>query len=81
MAIDTPGFDDTGRTNVEILKEIIASLTKLYKRGGQILVMIYLHCITDSRVSGSALKTPRDFQVIDWCLGDAYRPDREYIVE
>ncbi|KIX10129.1 uncharacterized protein Z518_01210 [Rhinocladiella mackenziei CBS 650.93] len=62
--IDTPGFDDTGRPNVEILKEIIASLTKLYERGGSISGMIYLHRITDPRMSGSALKTLEIFKLL-----------------
>lgn len=62
--VDTPGFDDTGRPTVEILKEIIATLTKLYERGGRVSGLIYLHRITDPRMSGSALKTLQIFTLL-----------------
>ncbi|EXJ74760.1 uncharacterized protein A1O5_01455 [Cladophialophora psammophila CBS 110553] len=62
--VDTPGFDDTGRQNIEILEEFIVSLTKLYERGGKVSGMIYLHRITDPRMGGSALKTLEIFKLL-----------------
>ncbi|KAL9116168.1 MAG: hypothetical protein Q9227_000538 [Pyrenula ochraceoflavens] len=89
--LDTPGFDDTGRPNVEILTEIIASLTKLQEHGAYVSGMIYLHRITDTRMSGSALKTLQIFKLLTglsampivrlvttrWNEVDSNGPDRE----
>ncbi|KAL2797404.1 hypothetical protein BJX66DRAFT_335022 [Aspergillus keveii] len=54
--IDTPGFDDTNRSDTEVLKEIARWLVASYK--GKILLngIIYLHRITDIRMQGSARK-------------------------
>ncbi|KAL3461859.1 hypothetical protein BJX64DRAFT_259879 [Aspergillus heterothallicus] len=52
--IDTPGFDDTHRSDTDVLKEIARWLVASYK--GKILLngIIYLHRITDIRMQGSA---------------------------
>ncbi|KAL4887203.1 P-loop containing nucleoside triphosphate hydrolase protein [Aspergillus karnatakaensis] len=54
--IDTAGFDDTNRTDGEVLRGIAQWLVRAYK--GQILLkgIIYLHRITDTRMPGSARK-------------------------
>ncbi|KAJ0421505.1 hypothetical protein BJY00DRAFT_282349 [Aspergillus carlsbadensis] len=54
--IDTPGFDDTNRSDTEVLKEIARWLVASYR--GKILLngIIYLHRITDIRMQGSARK-------------------------
>lgn len=54
--IDTPGFDDTNRSDTEVLKESARWLVASYK--GKILLngIIYLHRITDIRMQGSARK-------------------------
>ncbi|KAL4911156.1 P-loop containing nucleoside triphosphate hydrolase protein [Aspergillus multicolor] len=54
--IDTPGFDDTTRSDSEVLKEIAGWLVSSYK--GKILLsgIIYLHRISDVRMQGSAKK-------------------------
>ncbi|KAH8596541.1 hypothetical protein B0O99DRAFT_619267 [Bisporella sp. PMI_857] len=54
--IDTPGFDDTNRSDTEVLSEIASWLVGSYK--GKILLhgIIYLHRITDIRMQGSAQK-------------------------
>lgn len=62
--IDTPGFDDTERENLDLLKELIACLTLLDKRGGHIAGIFYLHRITDPRMSGSALKSLSIFKLL-----------------
>ncbi|KAL2827118.1 hypothetical protein BJY01DRAFT_255786 [Aspergillus pseudoustus] len=54
--IDTPGFDDTNRSDTEVLKEIARWLVASYK--GKILLngIIYLHRIADIPMQGSARK-------------------------
>lgn len=60
--LDTPGFDDTTRSNAEILKEIVYFLNKVYEAGFSLLGIIYLHRITDPRMSGSAIKNLEIFK-------------------
>jgi hypothetical protein len=54
--IDTPGFDDTNRTDADILQEVAFWLVKSYKIGIRLNGIIYLHRITDVRVGGSAIR-------------------------
>ncbi|OBS23312.1 hypothetical protein FPOA_03861 [Fusarium poae] len=54
--IDTPGFDDTTRSDTEVLKEVAFFFSQMYKKKVQLAGIVYLHRITDNRVSGSALK-------------------------
>lgn len=68
--LDTPGFDDTSRPDSEILQEIAFYLAALYGRKIQFAGVIYLHRITDTRVSGSSLKNIRILQNI--CGEDAF---------
>jgi hypothetical protein len=65
--IDTPGFDDTERTDSEILTEIARILTAQYELGVQLKGVIYLHRITDIRYSRSAIKT---FEIFKKICGD-----------
>ncbi|KAL6788570.1 P-loop containing nucleoside triphosphate hydrolase protein [Trichoderma sp. SZMC 28012] len=60
--IDTPGFDDTNRPDSEILQEIALFLAALYANNVRLAGLIYLHRITDTRVSGSSLKNLNIFQ-------------------
>lgn len=60
--IDTPGFDDTSRSDSEILQEIALFLASLYVKKTRLVGLIYLHRITDPRISGSSLKNIRVFQ-------------------
>lgn len=60
--IDTPGFDDTNRSDTEILKEIAAFLAKLYREGTYVTGIIYMHRITDVRMQGSAIKNLEVFR-------------------
>ncbi|KAK0742638.1 P-loop containing nucleoside triphosphate hydrolase protein [Schizothecium vesticola] len=52
VLIDTPGFNDTTRTDTSILSEIAGWLAEDVKLAG----IVYLHRIQDNRVSGSAAK-------------------------
>ncbi|GAP84701.1 putative zinc finger C2H2 [Rosellinia necatrix] len=54
--VDTPGFDDTSRSDKEVLKEIATWLGSSYKKKIRLNGIIYLHRITDTRMQGSALK-------------------------
>ncbi|KAL2836886.1 hypothetical protein BJY01DRAFT_251765 [Aspergillus pseudoustus] len=55
--VDTPGFDDTHRSDTEVLREIAEWLSVSFSSNNVILNgMIYLHRITDIRMQGSAMK-------------------------
>ncbi|KAL4886535.1 P-loop containing nucleoside triphosphate hydrolase protein [Aspergillus karnatakaensis] len=54
--IDTPGFNDTWRSDTEILKEISFILSQIYRKGMKLAGILYLHRISDNRVSGSTMK-------------------------
>lgn len=60
--IDTPGFDDTTRTDTEILREIAAWLKKSYDDKVQLAGIVYLHHISDNRVGGSGVTNIRLFK-------------------
>lgn len=52
--VDTPGFDDTNRTDEEILRLISTWLTETYKEKILLRGILYLHRITDDRMQGTA---------------------------
>ncbi|KAH7336127.1 P-loop containing nucleoside triphosphate hydrolase protein [Rhexocercosporidium sp. MPI-PUGE-AT-0058] len=54
--IDTPGFDDTNRSDTAILGEIADWLAETYNFDIKFSGIIYLHRITDTRVGGSGMK-------------------------
>jgi GTP-binding protein EngB required for normal cell division len=60
--IDTPGFDDTTRTDTEILGEIAAWLKKSYDDKVQLAGIVYLHAISDNRIGGSGVTNIRLFK-------------------
>lgn len=68
--LDTPGFDDTNRPDSEILQEIAFYLAALYAQKIRLAGVVYLHRITDTRVSGSSLKSIRILQNL--CGADAF---------
>ncbi|KAH7123526.1 P-loop containing nucleoside triphosphate hydrolase protein [Dendryphion nanum] len=57
--VDTPGFDDTYRTDTDILREIANWLTASYKNKIRLTGIIYLHRILDVRFGGTAVKNVR----------------------
>jgi len=63
--VDTPGFDDTYKSDTEILSMIAEWLVQTYKGKFHITTILYLHRITDNRMAGSAAKNLRLF--IDMC--------------
>ncbi|KAK5652669.1 hypothetical protein OQA88_10263 [Cercophora sp. LCS_1] len=57
LLADTPGFDDTSRLDTDILQSIALPLFEKQNNGNPIIGIIYLHDITNPRLSGSTLKT------------------------
>ncbi|KJZ69822.1 hypothetical protein HIM_10775 [Hirsutella minnesotensis 3608] len=64
VLIDTPGFDDTKRSDAEILGEIARVLAAQYSLGFELKGIVYLHRITDIRYTGSNVKTFEIFKRI-----------------
>ncbi|KAJ6513038.1 P-loop containing nucleoside triphosphate hydrolase protein, partial [Mycena sanguinolenta] len=50
--IDTPGFDDTTRSDTDILTQIAAFLATAYASGKKLAGVIYMHRISDVRMGG-----------------------------
>ncbi|KAJ0116799.1 hypothetical protein J7T55_009950 [Diaporthe amygdali] len=69
--IDTPGFDDTHASDAEVLREIASFLSSTYQTKVKLSGIIYLHRISDNRISGSALRNLRMFKEL--CGEDAYK--------
>jgi hypothetical protein len=66
--MDTPGFDDTTRSDTDILHDIASSLEALGhalqpQKGRKLLTgIVYLHRLSDPRFDGSSLKNLRMFK-------------------
>ncbi|KAF3901847.1 hypothetical protein AA313_de0208849 [Arthrobotrys entomopaga] len=60
--VDTPGFDDTNRSDSEILKDVAFWLAAAYSNEAKLAGIIYLHRISDVRMQGSALRNLRMFK-------------------
>ncbi|KAJ8118978.1 hypothetical protein ONZ43_g3888 [Nemania bipapillata] len=60
--IDTPGFDDDVRSDGDVLSLIAEWLLKTYKRKIHLSGILYLHRISDNRMSGNALRNLKMFQ-------------------
>ncbi|KAG9664006.1 hypothetical protein KCU64_g969, partial [Aureobasidium melanogenum] len=59
--IDTPGFDDTIRSDVDVLREVSDWLAESYRSQRLLSGIIYLHPITSVRMSGSSHMSLRVF--------------------
>ena len=60
--IDTPGFNDTKRTEAQVLQDIAVWLEQTYKRNVCLSGLIYLHRISDRKMEGSAVRNLHMFQ-------------------
>ncbi|KAK7033310.1 GTP-binding protein A, partial [Favolaschia claudopus] len=69
--IDTPGFDDTNRSDADILNEISVFLATSYKHGMTLAGIIYMHRISDGRMGGIARRHFRMFRKL--CGGDTLK--------
>ncbi|KAF8424476.1 P-loop containing nucleoside triphosphate hydrolase protein [Tirmania nivea] len=54
--VDTPGFDDTERSDSDVLSTLANWLAMQHERALKLSGLIYLHRITDDRMTGSAVK-------------------------
>ncbi|KAF9449507.1 hypothetical protein P691DRAFT_852465 [Macrolepiota fuliginosa MF-IS2] len=61
VLVDTPGFDDTERSDMEILDMISKWLEKTYRKKIKLTGILYLHRITDNRMAGTPLRNLRLF--------------------
>lgn len=64
VMVDTPGFDDTVKSDADVLTTIATYLAHLYREGIQIRAIVYMHRITDNRIGGTALRNFRMFEAI-----------------
>ncbi|KAH9829190.1 P-loop containing nucleoside triphosphate hydrolase protein [Rhodofomes roseus] len=71
VLIDTPGFDDTTKSQADVLEDIGQFLKKTYEDGVKVSGVIYMHRISDRRVGGIARENFRLFTKI--CGPDALR--------
>ncbi|KAH7339986.1 hypothetical protein B0J17DRAFT_716972 [Rhizoctonia solani] len=69
--VDTPGFDDTTLTDTEILQQIAEFLLDQHARKQQITGILYIHRITDNRMSGASIRALSLFEKI--CGSQAMR--------
>ncbi|EPS45300.1 hypothetical protein H072_696 [Dactylellina haptotyla CBS 200.50] len=60
--VDTPGFNDTSKSDVEILRLIVDWLSTTYRSGAKLCGILYLHRITDARMTGSAIRSLKAFK-------------------
>ncbi|KAJ6192387.1 P-loop containing nucleoside triphosphate hydrolase protein [Bipolaris maydis] len=60
--VDTPGFDDTYRSDSEILREVALWLNKAHVSNVKLAGIIFLQRISDFRVGGSGIKNIKMFQ-------------------
>jgi len=65
--VDTPGFDDTHRSDTEILRMIAVYLSTVYENGKKLAGVIYFHRISDFRVGGISR---RNFKMFRELCGD-----------
>jgi len=62
LLADSPGFNDTTRSDTDVLQSIVRPLYELQKRNQPVLGVIYLHKITSPRLAGTALRTLKILQ-------------------
>ena len=62
--VDAPGFNDTVKTDADVLEEIASFLTTTYQQGTTLDGIIYLQRITDVRMEGSSMKSLRTLRKI-----------------
>ncbi|TFK29014.1 hypothetical protein FA15DRAFT_583185 [Coprinopsis marcescibilis] len=62
VLIDTPGFDDTSKSDTEILELIAQFLVTSYQDGRKLSGLIFIHRISDVRMGGVSTKNFRMFR-------------------
>lgn len=69
VLIDMPGFDDTTRSDTDILKTIADFLKTSYKKGRLLSGILYFHRISDVRMTGAAM---RNLNMFKWLCGKSF---------
>ncbi|KAK5653183.1 hypothetical protein OQA88_9081 [Cercophora sp. LCS_1] len=69
--VDTPGFDDTNRSDVQVLQDVAHWLGASFQDGIRLSGIIYMHRISDLRMAGSALRNLSMFRKL--CGEKAYQ--------
>ncbi|KAF9533597.1 hypothetical protein CPB83DRAFT_845536 [Crepidotus variabilis] len=64
VLVDTPGFNDTNLTDMDILRMIADWLKQTYEEGIELCGLLYFHRITDNRMAGSPLRLLDTFKNI-----------------
>ncbi|KZP07740.1 hypothetical protein FIBSPDRAFT_679870, partial [Athelia psychrophila] len=67
VMFDTPGFDDTTKSDTDILKLVATYLATTYEHGAKLAGVIYMHRINDIRMGGIAV---RNFGMFRKLCGD-----------
>lgn len=63
LLIDTPGFNDTFRSETEVLKEIASWLEKTYRNADiKLSGVLYLHALEERRMGGTSLRSLKMFR-------------------
>jgi hypothetical protein len=62
VLIDTPGFDDTNKSDSEVLRILYTWLKTNYANGRKLNAIFYLHNITDKSMRGSSLSNLHAFK-------------------
>jgi len=60
--VDTPGFDDTHKSDADILKMVADWLKSTYEKEILLSGLLYFHRISDNRMAGTPLKNLRMFE-------------------
>ena len=68
VLVDTPGFDDTFRTEADVLMQLATWLGSTYQAGYRLSGLLYLHPITQTRFGGS---DRHSFEVFTKLVGHA----------
>ncbi|KAG2074216.1 hypothetical protein BDR04DRAFT_1115750 [Suillus decipiens] len=71
VLIDTPGFDDTTKSDTDVLKMIAAYLQTMHKQEKLLSGVIYMHRISDIRVGSTSRRDFTMFQEL--CGKEAYK--------
>ncbi|KAF7189755.1 hypothetical protein HII31_08862 [Pseudocercospora fuligena] len=60
--VDSPGFNDTHRSETDVLQDIASWLRETYEGETKLTGIVYLHGINHSRMEGSALRNLKMFR-------------------
>lgn len=62
VLIDTPGFDDTFRTDADVLQDVADVLMLTYSQNARLSGIIYLHRIIDPRITHGGMRNLQMFR-------------------